>query len=189
MAAAYPGCQTLRVPTGTALDASRPTGLRFAGFVLTVAASLLVGIGALATWVTVGVRLTTNTDTPIPGVDLADGKMALACAVVMVVAMLAERMVASRGIRMALAGVIAAAGAVAALIGGAFLQNGVERAAVVDAIGIPRARWADLEVFRELGIGPYLVLAGGIFGAAAGVLTLVWARRQDAEPLPTAPAA
>ena len=35
------------------------------------------------------------------------------------------------------------------------------------------------EVFREFGAGVYVVLAGGILGFVAGILTLAWAQRLE----------
>jgi hypothetical protein len=162
------------------LDASRPGGLRFAGFMIAVAATLLVGVGSIQTWVTVGVNLETNTNTPIPGVDLVDGKITLACAVVLLLALLGGRLVRGRSVRMGLAALTITAAMIAAVIAAAFLQNGLDRQVVLDAIGIPRDQWAANDVFREFGVGVYLVLAGGVLGFFAGILTLAWAQRLPA---------
>jgi len=170
------------------MDASRPSGLRFAGFVLAVAGAALIGYGAVQTWVTVGIRsVQTDSDTEIVGIDLADGTVALACALVLLIAVLATRVIRARGLRMTLGGIAIAAAAIAVASAGAFLQNGIERAIVVGAIGIPRNQWEELEVFREYGLGPYLVLAGGVLGFFAGVLTLAWAHRLQPAPAPGDP--
>lgn len=170
------------------MDTSRPSGLRFAGFLLAVAGAALIGYGAVQTWVTVGIRsVQTNTDTAIVGIDLTDGTVALACAVVLLVSVLGTRMPHARSVRMALGGLAIASAAIAVATAGAFLQNGIERTVVVDAIGIPRNRWEELEVFREYGLGPYLVLAGGVLGFFAGVLTLAWAHRLQPAPAPGDP--
>ena len=161
-----------------AMDVSRPTGLRFAGFVLAVAGAALLGYGSIATWVTVGFRaLANNVDTAIPGVDLTDGRVTLGCAIVIFVAIVLARLVSGRSLRMALGAAVIAAGVVGAMVAGAFLQNGIDRQVVLDALAVPRDQWDELEVFREVGVGPYLTLGGGVLGFFAGVLTLAWAQR------------
>jgi len=159
------------------LDGSRPSGLRFAGFLLAVAGAMLLGVGSIQTWVTVGVRGATTTDTSIPGTDMADGKITLACAIVVLLAVVAGRLVHDRRARMALASVVIAAGFVGALVAAAFLQNGIDRQVVLDALGIPSAQWEQLGAFREYGLGPWLALSGGVLGFVAGILTLAWAQR------------
>jgi hypothetical protein len=163
--------------TDPRLDASRPTGLRFAGFLLAVGGAVLLGYGSIATWVTVGVREVTNTNTPIPGTDLTDGLVTLGCGVAILLLILAVRLVRGRSVRMGLAAAIIAAGVIGAVVGGAFLGNGVDRQVVLDAIGIPRAEWEANHVFREIGLGPYLAVGGGIMAFFAGILTLAWAQR------------
>lgn len=143
-----------------------------------------MGFGAIRPWVTVGLRADTNTNTSILGVDLVDGVVVLICAGLMLLSVLLGRLVRGRSVRMGLAVVTIAAGAVAALVAGAFVLNGVDRGPVLDAIGIPREQWADLQVFRDVELGVYLALAGAICGVIAGIVTLAWAQRMafDAEP-------
>jgi hypothetical protein len=173
-----------RVSDGPPIDASRPSGLRFAGFGLAVVSALLMGFGAIRPWITVGVRADTNTNTSIVGVDLVDGVVVLICAGLMLVSVLMGRLVRGRSVRMGLAVVTIVAGAIGALVAGAFVMNGVDRGPVLDAIGIPREQWGDLQVFRDVEFGVYLALAGAICGVIAGILTLAWAQRTGFDPEP-----
>jgi hypothetical protein len=159
------------------IDASRPSGLRLAGFALAIGGALLMGVGATRTWVTVGIEGLDPTNTVIPGIDLPDGKIVLGAAAVLLVATLAGRLVRDRSLRMGLAALAIAAGAIGAATAGAFLSGGLDRQVVVGAIGIPRDQWETLGVIREFGPGPMLALTGGVLGFVSGVLTLAWAQR------------
>ncbi len=127
---------------------------------------------------TVGVGgFQTNTNTAIPGIDLADGTVALGCAVALLLGTLAGRLVRNRAVRMGLGSVAIAAGVAGAVVAGAFLQNGVDRPPVLDVLAIPANQWEELGAFREYGVGPYLALGGGVLGFFSGILTLAWAQR------------
>jgi hypothetical protein len=158
------------------LDASRPSGLRAAGFLLTAVGGLLIGLGAVGVWLTVGIP-GESAHTSIRGTDLPDGRVALVCALVVLVSLVASRLVRSRSARLTLAVFTLVAGLVAAALGIAFLATGDDRASVVQTIGIPTDLWARFGVFRDLGLGVWLVVTGGVLGAAGAVLTLSWARR------------
>ncbi|HYJ61027.1 MAG TPA: hypothetical protein VE032_06130 [Actinomycetota bacterium] len=166
-----------------ALDASRPAPLRLAGFLLAVVGALLVGIGVVTTWATVGIG-GENIHTDIPGVDLPDGKVALGCAVVMLVGILATRMVRSGRAAAAWSGLVIAVGVIAMAIGGAFLVTGLDRSAVVASLP-PREFWDAVGAFEDLGTGAILVLLGGVLGFCGGIASLAWAMRgRDAEVPP-----
>jgi hypothetical protein len=167
------------------MDASRPTGLRFAGFVLAISGASLLAAGAVTTWVTVGLRaVPNNIDTAIPGVDLTDGKVVLACAGVVLAATMGARLLRGRAARMGFSVVVIAAGMIGAVVAGAFLQNGIDRSVVLVALATPRDQWQEFGAFREYGIGPYLALGGGVLGFCSGILTLAWAQRLAPAPAP-----
>jgi hypothetical protein len=158
------------------LDASRPSGLRAAGFLLTAVGGFLIGLGAVGVWLTVGIP-GESAHTSIRGTDLPDGRVALVCAVLVLVSVVASRLVRSRRARVTLAGLALVAALVAAGWGIAFLAAGDDRAAVVQTIGIPEDLWVRFGVFRDLGLGVWLVVTGGVAAAAGAGLTLSWARR------------
>jgi len=160
------------------LDLSRPSGLRTGGFLLTVTGALLIGVGAVSVWITVGIP-NESAHTSLRGTDLGggDGRVAFVCALVILISVIASWLVRSRRQRLVLASLDVACAVVVVLIAADFIARGKDRRAVLQALGIPRAMWAQLGAFRDLGSGPYLVLAGGVFCAAGALLTLWWARR------------
>jgi hypothetical protein len=158
------------------LDASRPSRLRAVGFLLTVLGALLIGAGAVGVWVTIGIP-NESSHTPIRGSDLADGRVSLVCALLLLVGVIASRMVRSRRSRWLLAALVFVSGIVAAGVATAFLRGVDERSAVVQALGIPREFWTRFGVFRDFGPGVFLVLGGGLFAVIGAVLTLMWAGR------------
>jgi hypothetical protein len=173
--------------------------LRVVGFLLAAAGALAIGVGAVLIWVTVGLR-TIGVESASPGVDLTEGKIALALAVVMLVAVLVARAGAS-GARTVAAVIVLAAGVGAVATAGAFLTTASSRYSAVETdevaeriaeqSGLPfetvRERLAasaeTLGHYTDTGPGVYVALAGGVVGSAGGVLTLAWAsrrRRNDA---------
>lgn len=178
-----------------ALDASRPSPLRLAGFLVTVIGALLAGIGAAGTWVTVGISGQGQLDSVTKGTDAWEGKVVLACAVVMLVGVLGTRMVRSRGARAAVAVLVAVAGLAASAIGGWFLATASSRfspvadasiaAKLAEVLGKPVDQVSTelqqvvekLGGFTTVGIGPKLALAGGVLGLIGGILVLRWTSR------------
>jgi apolipoprotein N-acyltransferase len=150
---------------------------RFAGFVVASVGALLMGAGATATWITVGIPIE-PAHTAIRGTDLTDGVVVLLCAIVTLAAVVATRIAGSRSARQALGALAAIAGLIAGAIGAAFLVGGKDREAVIRALGIPRDVWLEFGAFRDLGPGAYLVVIGGLMGMLGGVLTVVWARTE-----------
>jgi hypothetical protein len=181
------------------LDASPPSPLRLAGFLMTVVGALLIGVGSVLTWVTVGLADRPQVDTVTPGVDVVDGMVALACAVILLVCLLATRMVTEPRIRTTLAATIVIAGAIAATVAGFFLVTAhgrfdpvsnddlIEKLATalqqpVDTVRDElRATLEALGGFTRVGIGPVLVLAGGVLGSTGGFLTLLWTWRRSSD--------
>jgi hypothetical protein len=157
-----------------AMDASRPSRLRLAGFLLSVLAALAIGLGSLMTWATVGIPQE-NVNTDIPGVDLTDGKIALACAVILLVCTFLTRVVTGTA-AVVFASVAIVASIAALATGGAFLLTGLDRSRVIDSLPPPEL-WEAVGAFREMGPGALVVMLGGAVGIVGGILSLAWAMR------------
>jgi apolipoprotein N-acyltransferase len=182
-------------------DASA-SGLRSAGFIVTVLGALLAGVGAALTWVTVGIETVDALDTVTKGLDVWDGIVVLVCAVAMLVGVLASRLVSSGSARRGFGALVIAAGFVALSVAGAFVMTATTRfdpvdddrlvAAIAEAAGVPPSEvqasidetLGELGAFTRIGPGPYLAIAGGLAGAIGGVLVLAWASRVPDPPDP-----
>ena len=169
--------------------------LRVAGFLLTDAGALAVGAGSILAWVTVGLS-GIGVESTSPGLDLTEGKIALALAIVMLIAVLVAR-VGTSGARTIAAVVVLLAGIGAVAIAVAFLLTAPSRFRAIaiddvaarysEAMGVPFETARDqltaasgaLGAYTQIGPGVYLTLAGGILGASGGVTTLVWASRRE----------
>jgi hypothetical protein len=180
------------------VDASPPSSLRLTGFLLTVVGALLLGVGSLLTWVTVGLAGQSQLDSVTVGVDILDGKLVLACAVILLLCVLATRMATEPTMRTALAAAIVVGGVVAASVAVVFLVTAHGRfdpvsnddliqklatalQAPVDTVREQlRATLEALGGFTRVGIGPALVIAGGILAGAGGAVTILWTRRTPA---------
>lgn len=163
---------------------ARPTNLRLAGFVATALGGLLLGLGAVAAWGKIG-----PTDTK--GIDIPEGKVALAVAAFVLLSIPAIRVAGGRVGRrtiawMVIVGSLLAAGlAVWALadattrIGGVAIDREAHRIAL--ETGLPEADLKrQLERLTDVQIEPgvWLTVAGGALGAIGGVLSVVWANRR-----------
>jgi len=185
------------------LDVSAPSPLRVAGFLITALGALLAGVGATLTWVTVGIEVAGSVSTPTRGIDVWDGQVVLACAVVMLIAVLVTRMAASSTVRRAAAILVIVVGFVALAIGTGFVVTATSRfepieddalaSAISESSGVPEdqvratleASIEELGAFTRVGAGPYLAIAGGLAGVIGGVLVLAWTMRPDETPEPT----
>ena len=174
------------------LDASAPSTLRLAAFAVTVGGALLIGVGSLLTWVTVGIADAQGLVTVSPGIDLAAGIFALISAVVILVLVVVSRLV-GEGARRILAGVVILMGAVSALLAAWFIKaapdhySPVDDQKLVDAIASATGKTADqvkaalatvidqLGGYTHVGPGPWVVIVGGVLAIVGGVLTLRWA--------------
>jgi hypothetical protein len=186
------------------LDTSRPTPLRFFGFVFTALGGLLIAGGALQTWATVSLKSDTEgvLDTPIPGIDRAEGVAVLAMGVVMLAGVVALRLVATTSGRRVVSLVITAC-AVAALVIGIldlaatrdrFDDAGgeaiIEKVAADEQVPIEEVRRRYEQVGSGVidvtaGIGLWVLVAGGALGLVGGLLDLAWVGQQrlrDASP-------
>lgn len=174
-----------------ALDVSRPEPLRLVGFLVTVAGALLAGIGSVLTWLTTGFA---GLESPVKGTDLWEGSVVLACAVVMLVAVLVTRLAASGGLRRVAAVAVIVAGLVALGVAASFWLTGNDEepqlddasvTAIAEASGLSEdevrervsASLEELDAFSEVGPGPAVAALGGLAGALGGVLVLAWVVR------------
>jgi hypothetical protein len=177
--------------TGDAVGGSS-SSLRGAAFLCTVIAGLLVGLGALLTWVTFGLHDPNAgaLDQVYKGIDLTEGLIALGCAAVLLVGTMVFRGLARPG-RTAVAVLMIVAGIVAAGSAGATILTAGTRLETqfVDELGtaspgkgpssVDDATRQQLEdmVETSLGAGIWLTLAGGFLGFVGGTLSLAYATR------------
>jgi hypothetical protein len=174
-------------------------GRRAIAFLVAAAGALLLGVGALLEWVTLSFPGEIDpeglTATPVPGVDIWEGKVVLGSAVAILGLLVATRVVRSGGGGIAIAitaiALVAAGVAVTATIlaDTRFIAgDGLDAfaAALSEDLGVPVQEIRDVlerEASRvlevERGIGLWLSTAGGLLAAAGGVLTFGWIRRRD----------
>jgi hypothetical protein len=183
------------------LDASKPTALRLWGFLTLAAAGLLLGLGSIASWAVVGFTGDTQhvLDQATRGTDVWEGKVTLACGLIVLIGMLAIRVMGSDRTRKAISWVIVAAGAIAIAIavydlarlsdrfagGNAVLNDLANRISaatgrsvdsVLRALQANQARY--VSVSAEPGL--WLVIAGGVLAILGGILSLAWANQARA---------
>jgi Tryptophan-associated transmembrane protein (Trp_oprn_chp) len=172
------------------MASTRTSSLRTVGFLLLVLGALLLGIGTVLTWVTL--RLAAPglgaLDQAYPGVDLWQGKVALACAMILLIGVLALRAGSTDRGRRIVAVVMVVAGFVALGVTGAALlgeatrleDRAVQDMAATAGIGEDQVHQAAdaLGLESTNGAGVYLSLAGAVTAAAAAILGLAWATRR-----------
>jgi hypothetical protein len=178
------------------LDVSRPSPLRLASFVVVVVGAVLAGVGAVQTWVTVGIANQPQLDSPTKGTDVWQGLVVLGCAAVLLVGVIVSRLVTGRA-RTVVGGVLAASGIVCTAVAGAFLvtatsaYSAIDDQQVVNAIAKATGATADqvrakacatLGCTTTVGRGPWLALVGGLLGLVGGILVLAWAARVGPGP-------
>jgi hypothetical protein len=182
------------------LDASRPSPLRLAAFAATALGALLMGLGSLLTWVTIGFEDEISIRTVSPGTDLAAGLFTLIAAVIILVLLVVSRAVADT-VRRIIAVVIVLLGVAATGLATWFIVSAADHSSPVDddrlvntlaqvthkTVDEVRAALASvidqLGGYTHVGLGPWIAIAGGVFAIAGGVLTLVWARRVRTGPV------
>jgi len=175
------------------LDASAPSSLRLAAFVLTAVGALVIGVGSLLTWVTVGIADAIGIQSVSPGTDLAAGLVTLVSAVVILVLVVMSRLVGD-GARRILAAVVILMGSLAALLAAWFVKaapdyySPVDDQALINTIATATGKSPDevktalaqvidqLGGYTHVGRGPWVVIVGGVLVVAGGILTLRWAR-------------
>ncbi|MEO8476428.1 MAG: Trp biosynthesis-associated membrane protein [Actinomycetota bacterium] len=181
-------------PTVGPEPARDPGRLRSAAFLCTMIAGFLAGMGALLTWTTFGLadRNAAVLDQIYKGVDLTEGKIALGCALVMLVGVMAFRGLARPG-RIAVSTLIIVAGFVTVgasgatiVTAGSRLRNGFVddmmasspgRGAGTGVDGDTQRRHLQDLVDTSLGAGVWLTLVGGFLGFVGGTLSLADATR------------
>jgi hypothetical protein len=182
------------------MDTSAPSDLRLVAFVLTAVGALAIGVGSVLTWVSAGFTqpqlagLTSVTK----GLDTNEGKVALGCAVAALILVLVSRIVSDTA-RAVLAGVMVVVGALAAVLGAIFIATAstnyspVDSESIIERLAAQLHQPADqvraalatvaaqLGPYTKIGIGPWIVIVGGIMVAVGGVLTVRWAARLSAD--------
>ncbi|MGZ5289632.1 MAG: Trp biosynthesis-associated membrane protein [Actinomycetota bacterium] len=166
--------------------------LRSAAFLCTVIAGLLVGLGALLTWVTFGLNDPNAAvlDQVYKGIDLSEGLVALGCAAVLLVGTMVFRGLARPGrtavaVLMIVAGIVAVGSAGATILTAGtrletqFVDELVAASPGKGSSGVDDATRQQLEdmVETSLGAGIWLTLAGGFLGFVGGTLSLAYATR------------
>src|SRR4029077_16856334 len=156
----------------------RPSPLRLWGFVLTAVGALLAGIAALMVWVTVGLPGADVLSAAYHGTDLADGRLVLTGAVILLIAVLASRFVRTRNSRIVVALLAITAGLLAAVVAVRFLMTASTRftpvtSAMAKAIAdvthsTPEAVVTKFGGFTTVSLAPWLALAGGLLGLVGG---------------------
>jgi hypothetical protein len=176
------------------LDASRPSTRRLAAFALTVVGALLMGLGSLLTWVTVGFSDQLSIQTVSPGTDLSAGLITLIAAVVILVLVIMSRVVAGPA-RRGMAAVIVAAAALSTALATWFVITAsdhysptdddrlVNALAQIMGKSVEEVRSAlavvidQLGGYTHVGLGPWIAMLGGLLAIAGGILTYGWASR------------
>jgi len=172
-----------------------PSGrLRIAGFLCAALGGLLAGAATMVPWIRTTLQDLPATLAPTYyGIDLPDGVVVLALAVVIVLAVLLARVGKSaRGRRGAAIVVIVASFIVIGVSGAAAVtaSSRFEPTVVNDILGIVAPDGATPEqrtgvedlVETSVGVGPWLALAGGVLALIGGVMTLAWASAQAPDP-------
>jgi hypothetical protein len=183
------------------MDTSRPSNLRLAAFALTAFGALVIGVGSILTWVTVGFANLGAISSASRGTDLRDGKITLACAVVTLILVLASRLVSDTA-RAVMAGIVVVVGALAVAVAGWFIRSAptnyppVDSEALVTRLAQGLGKSPDeirttlageidkLGAFTHVGAGPLVALIGGLMVVVGGVLTVRWAARLSAAHVP-----
>lgn len=181
------------------MDASRPSTLRLAAFALTAIGALVIGVGSILTWVTVGFsqEQLAALASATKGTDITDGKVTLGCAVVTLILIIASRVV-SDTVRAVLAGIVVVAGGAAVTVALLFISTAPTRYTPIDSetlvskiatliskspddVRAALAAVSDkLGPYTDIGAGPWIVVTGGLMVMVGGVLTVRWAARLSA---------
>ncbi|HEX5950307.1 MAG TPA: hypothetical protein VFZ96_04850 [Actinomycetota bacterium] len=182
------------------LSTARPTPIRLSGFLFLVVGAVVAGLGALLGWAILGFPGDEQgtLDVAVKGVDVWEGKVVLACAVLALVGMLALRLVLGTETRRALAFGIASLGALVialalsvamradARFGG---SEGLDEmaSALAERLGQdPAAIRAELseqvgdQLRVDLGPGVAVAVVGGALIDVGGALSLLWVKQQAA---------
>jgi hypothetical protein len=173
------------------LDVSRPTPLRLFGFLFTAIGGLLIALGAISDWATVVFLGGAFPDSAAKGIDVVEGKVALGLGIFLLVAIVAMRLAGSLGARRAIALLMTVSALFALAIGvvdivraqdrfgGYTVDQTAKQLASDSGQPLDKVR-ASVEgvIAREgsidLGLGLWLVVAGGAIGTIGGLLDIAW---------------
>jgi hypothetical protein len=173
------------------LDVSRPTPLRLFGFLFTAVGGLLIALGAISDWATVVFLGGAFPDSAAKGIDVVEGKVALGLGIFLLVAIVAMRLAGSLGARRAIALLMTASALTVLAIGvvdivraqdrfgGYTVDQTAKQLASDSGQPLDKVR-ASVEgvIAREgsidLGLGLWLVVAGGAIGTIGGLLDIAW---------------
>jgi hypothetical protein len=183
---------------------SANAGLRLWAFGFSVVAAFAMGLGALRAWATVGPGEdpTEVLTLVFVGVDLVEGRIAFACAFVLLIGALASRPARGRvrsslAVAMIVAAVVGMGAAGATVVTGSTrLQNAavdelVERAGAgseEEARRLVEQAYEQLSIVTTIEPGLWITLAGGMIGFVGGILMLAWATRLPGTHVPDEPA-
>ncbi|MEO8292559.1 MAG: hypothetical protein ABI635_05425 [Actinomycetota bacterium] len=177
------------------LDVSKPTPLRLLGFIFTALGGLLIALGSISDWATVVFLGQSFQDSGTPGIDLAEGKLALALGVLILVAIVTMRIARTVGARRSIALGICVAAVVALSVAVVDVVRADDRFGgyAVGRLATELSRSSGLTpeqarnkvetyIAREgsidIGLGLWLVVAGGGLGLVGGLLDLAWVGQQ-----------
>jgi hypothetical protein len=165
------------------------------GPVAAAVGGLLVVVGSFLTWATLTIDATSfggqKESQSVQGFDASDGKISLAIGVILIVAGLVAMRSKAAGGRRGM-GILAIVGGLAAIGLGIFevmdIKNDLD--ALVSGLGLP-----DGVASHSIGIGLWIIIAGGLIGLVGGVLSMTSAKAMPAAagtgftPAPPAPGA
>jgi hypothetical protein len=161
------------------LSTSRPTPLRFAGFLALALGGLGMGLGALSTWATVGSpnAIEHSGDVRTTGIDVWEGKVVLAVGVLTLVAIVTMRLLSTVAARRTVAAAIVVLGSLAVVLTAMDALRAESRFTQVGPMSHMAGQLMYLNLRVDVGPGIWLAIAGGILAAVGGALSLVWAGR------------
>jgi hypothetical protein len=186
---------------GTQTEGRSSSRLRVAGFLTTVGGAAVLGVGCVLLWVSVHLAGDDSgvLDQTYLGIDLWQGKVAIGCAVILLIGVLILRIRRSAGGGKTLAGLMIAAGLIAFAVSAeaAFTQPADLETDSVDAmvgsaaaaLGLPanQAR-SQVEALVDLGVsssaefGVFVTMAGAILASIGAVLGLAWTSARPEDP-------
>jgi hypothetical protein len=172
----------------------KPSPLRLWGFLLTVIGGALIAFGSIGDWAAISLGNSVENAVPTKGIDVWQGKVAVALGALIVIGILALRFVRPER-RNAMAISIVVAGVVALALGlwALLALTSVVHDSSVDAlthflegqgVATREARQQVLEALSKEGIaataqiGLWLTVAGGVLATAGGLVDLAWVRQK-----------
>lgn len=163
------------------LSTSRPTPLRFAGFLTLALGGLGMGLGALLSWATVGFPgdLAHRLDVATKGIDVWEGKVVLAVGVLTLVAIVAMRLLPTAAARRTVAAAIVVLGSLAAVLAAVDASRIDSRFVSTGPMGHMAGEVMRMSLRVDVGPGIWLAIAGGVLAAVGGALSLIWAGRSS----------